>query len=179
MILPPFDIARGFFVELLPFSVEDVTSEYIKWLNDPEVVLFSNQRFKVHSEQSCLDYVSSFRATHNLFLKIVLKENSRMVGTMTAYNSVHHGTSDMGIMLGSRSVMGKGFGQDAWNTLQAWLFDVAAIRKVTGGAMRCNVAMVRIMERSGMKLEAVRPQQELLDGQPQDIVYFGKFRDPI
>jgi RimJ/RimL family protein N-acetyltransferase len=43
--------------------------------------------------------------------------------------------------------------------------------------MRCNAPMVKLMERSGMTLEAVRPQQELLDGVPQDMLYFGKFRD--
>jgi hypothetical protein len=35
-----------------------------------------------------------------------------------------------------------------------------------------------LMERSGMKIEATRIGQELLDGRPQDLVYFGKFCDP-
>jgi RimJ/RimL family protein N-acetyltransferase len=49
------------------------------------------------------------------------------------------------------------------------------LRKVTGGAMRANVAMVRIMEKSGMTLEAVRGAQELLEGKPQDLLYYAKF----
>jgi len=98
-----------------------------------------------------------------------------MVGTITAYVSMPHRTADMGIMIGDRSVWGKGVGQDAWAILLKWLLSHNGVRKVTGGTMRCNQGMVKIMERSGMMLESVRPKQELLNGIPVDLVYYGKF----
>lgn len=178
-MLPPLDAVAGRLVVLRPFLASDVTNVYVSWLNDPQVVRFSNQRFRQHSLSSCLDYVSSFHGTANRFLKILRQEDGRMVGTMTAYAALHHGTVDMGIMVGCLSAWGQGIGQDAWNTLLHWLLSAGGVRKVTGGAMRSNQAMVRIMERSGMTLEAVRPGQEVLDGVPQDLVYFGKFRDVL
>ena len=36
------------------------------------------------------------------------------------------------------------------------------MRKVTGGTLKCNIGMVKIMERSGMQLEVVRAQQEIV-----------------
>jgi ribosomal-protein-alanine N-acetyltransferase len=176
---PPIADLAGRIVALQPFLVADVTPEYVDWLNDPQVVRFSNQRFRQHSLSSCRDYVSSFNGTTNQFLKILRQIDGRMVGTMTAYAELHHGIVDMGIMVGCRSAWGCGIGQDAWNTMLGWLLNVGGVRKVTAGAMRCNLAMVRIMERSGMSLEAVRPGQEMLDGVPQDLVYFGKFRDAL
>lgn len=177
--LPPIDTLVGRVVVLEPFQITDVNPEYVGWLNDPQVVRFSNQRFRHHSLSSCRDYVGTFPGTPNCLLKIRRQEDGQMVGTMTAYAHVHHGTVDMGIMVGCRSAWGQGIGQDAWNTLLNWLLGLDNVRKVTGGAMRCNLAMVRIMERSGMTLEAVRPAQELLDGVPQDLVYFGRFRDAL
>lgn len=178
-MLPPIDTLTGHLVVLQPFQEADVTSEYVSWLNDPQVVRFSNQRFRQHSLASCREYVAAFHGSSNCFLKILRQEDGRMVGTMTAYTAAHHGTVDMGIMLGCRSAWGQGLGQDAWDTLLCWLLGMARVRKVTAGAMRCNLAMVRIMERSGMSLEAVRPSQELLDGEPQDLVYFGKLNDAL
>ena len=175
----PIEVLAGRRVTLQPFLAADVTPEYVGWLNDPQVVRFSNQRFRRHSLSSCRDYVASFGGSPNRFLKILRQEDGRMVGTMTAYAAVHHGTVDIGLIVGCRSTWGQGVGQDAWNTLLYWLLEIAGVRKVTGGAMRCNLAMVRIMERSGMTLEAVRPGQEMLDGIPQDLVYFGKFRDTV
>jgi [ribosomal protein S5]-alanine N-acetyltransferase len=174
--IPDFDVLSGEQVLLKPFCARDISSEYVDWLNDPEVVKYSNQRFTTHSIESCKAYLASFDGTPNRFIKIEQKDGGRFVGTMTVYVSVPHRTVDVGILIGRPSLWGKGVGQDSWNTLLRWLLDQPSVRKVTAGAMRCNRAMVKIMERSGMAMEAVRPQQELLDGVPQDLVYYGIFR---
>jgi len=161
---------------LQPFSEADISEEYLGWLGDPEVVRFSNQRFHTHTRQTALAYLRSFVGTNNLFLGIRLAESRRLIGTMTAYRSLHHLTADMGILIGDRSCWGKGVGLDAWHRLMDYLLVVCKMRKVTGGTLRCNVGMVRIMERSGMILEAVRAQQELVDQVPQDVLHFAKFR---
>lgn len=168
---------RGSKVLLRPFFLEDITDRYIGWLNDPMVARFSNQRFLTHDRASCLRYLDSFSGTDNLFLSVCHLDTDQAIGTMTAYVSSHHGTADVGIMIGDTSVWGGGYGQDAWNTLVNWLLAQASIRKLTAGALACNMAMIGIMERSGMQLEAVRKSQEIVEGVPQDILYFTRFRD--
>ena len=155
----------------------DITCEYVGWLNDPDVVKYSNQRFFQHTPASCEKYLAGFAGTDNLFLKIEQKVDGIFLGTMTAYVSKPHQTVDIGIMVGRRAVWGGGIGQDAWNTLVSWFLRQGSIRKVTAGTMQSNGAMIKIIERSGLLLEAVRPKQELLNGLPQDILYYGKFRD--
>jgi RimJ/RimL family protein N-acetyltransferase len=83
----------------------------------------------------------------------------------------------MGILIGERSSWGKGLGGDAWFSLLNGLLSLRQIRKVTAGAMGCNQSMIRVIQKSGMQLEAIRPKQELLDGEPQDILYFAKFNE--
>ena len=170
-----FSCLLGEKTALSQFTANDITSEYLSWLNDPEVVKYSNQRFRTHTLATCMDYFTSFASTENLFIKVERKTDGLFVGTMTAYYNSAHRTVDIGIMLGRRTVWGSGLGQDAWRTLLAWLLAQDSVRKVTAGTMRCNRAMVRLMEHSGMTLEAVRPQQELLDGMPQDLLYYGVF----
>ena len=162
---------------LRPFKAGDISAAYLDWLADEEVVRFSNQRFHKHTRESTLAYVNSFVGSDNLFLGILLAEDQRLVGTITAYRSVPHQTADMGIMVGDRSCWGKGIGLDAWSTLMHYLLYKCELRKVTGGTLRCNVGMVRIMERSGMQLEALRAKQELVDQVAQDVIYYAKFRD--
>jgi RimJ/RimL family protein N-acetyltransferase len=41
--------------------------------------------------------------------------------------------------------------------------------------MACNVAMINVMQKCGMTLEATQKDQELLDDVPFDILYFAKF----
>ena len=164
-------------VVLRPFLQGDISPDYVSWLNDPQVVRYSNQRFVTHTQASCRAYLESFAGTPNLFLSVRMRADDRAVGTMTAYRSLRHGTVDMGILIGHGAARGIGVGQEVWNLLLGWLVDQPDIRKVTAGAMRSNVAMIRIMQRSGMSHEATRAKQELLDGVPEDLLYFAKFPD--
>lgn len=173
----PFAGLRGERVALQLFGPEDVTDEYVAWLNDPEVTRFSNQRFRTHTRGSCEAYLASFVGTENLFVSIRDAATGDAIGTMTAYPNPQHGTCDVGIMIGARPYWGGGYGQEAWNLLTGWLLGQGGVRKLTAGCLALNGGMVRLMERSGMTREAVRVAQEIVDGKPQDIVLYARFAD--
>ena len=165
-------LLQGQHVTLEPFTADSITPDYVDWLNDHELMKFSNQRFRRHSADSCRAYVASFAGSGNLFLAI--RHQGRLVGTMSVYRSAAHGTADIGLMIG-RGGGGRGWGRDAWATMLAYLL-ARGTRKVTGGTLRCNAAMVRIMQACGMQADGVRTAQELVDGQPQDVLYFASFQ---
>ena len=169
----PLDGSR---VSIRLFTENNITDDYLNWLNDPAVVKYSNQRFTQHTHQTSLDYLQTFVNSEHLFLTVYLKEREMYVGTMSVYISTAHETADIGIMIGDRTCWGDGIGGDAWNTILTWLLDVVAIRKATGGCLRDNKGMAKIMINSLMQTDGVSIEQELVDGQPQDIMYFAKFR---
>lgn len=164
-------------VILCPFRSADVTEAYIGWLNDPEVTRYSNQRFRAHDRASCEAYLASFDGGDNLFVSIRDRASGAAIGTMTAYRNPHHGTCDVGIMIGERAKWGGGYGQEAWNLLVSWLLVEGGVRKLTAGCLAPNRGMVKLMERSGMHREAVRERQEIVDGKPEDIVLYARFAD--
>lgn len=164
----------GAAVELRSFVLENLTESYLGWLRDPHLMRFSNQRFRTHTMESCRAYLASFSSTDNLFIAIY--HEGYFIGTMTAYRSTVHGTADIGMLIGA-GMQGKGLGKDAWATLMAHLL-ATGTRKVTGGTLRCNAAMVRIMQGCGMKADGVRVGQELIDGVAHDILHFAKFSQP-
>ena len=168
-------ILHGDKVTLQRFTELDINSAYLRWLNDSRVVRFSNQRFRKHDNASSLAYLYSFSGTDNIFVLARKKDTGQPLGTLTVYIATPHGTADIGIMIGEASAWGQGIGQDAWNTLIEWVAKQPGIRKITAGALAGNLGMVRIMSRSGMQLEAVRRAQEIVEGQPQDILYYARF----
>ncbi|AVR94301.1 GNAT family N-acetyltransferase [Pseudoduganella armeniaca] len=165
-------LLQGQHVTLQPFTAADIGPDYVGWLNDRELMKYSSQRFRTHSVETCRAYVASFAGSGNLFLAI--RHEGRLVGTMSVYRSAVHGTADIGLMIGSG---GRGLGRDAWATMLDYLL-AQGTRKVTGGTLRCNLAMVKIMQACGMQPDGVRVGQELVDGQPQDILYFARFNSP-
>lgn len=160
-----------------PFRPTDITPEYLGWLNDPVVTRFSNQRFRRHDRASAEAFLAGFAGQPSRFLSVRLLADNRAIGTMTAHISPHHGTADMGILLGARDVWGRGYGLECWSLLMGWLIGEAGIRKVTAGTTSVNHGMIQIMERSGMQHEATRRAQELIEGAPVDILYYARFGD--
>lgn len=165
-------------LRLRPFQAGDITTTYLGWLSDPAVTRFSNQRFRTHTAESSAAYLASFAGTPNSFLLIEQKSDGQPIGTATVYRSPQHGTADIGLMVGDRQCWGQGYGREAWQAVLEGLLQEPGIRKVTGGTARPNQAMVRIMEQSGMELEAVRARQELIEGQPVDLLYYARFAEP-
>lgn len=168
-------LLQGKKVELRPFATADITPAYIGWLNDARVTRFSNQRFRRHDQASSEAYLATFAGSDNLFISIRDRADGHAIGTMTVYFAPHHGTADVGILIGERTIWGRGYGQDAWNTVVDWLSCHEAIRKVTAGTLANNQGMITLMERSGMILEATRKAQEIVAGCPVDILYYAKF----
>jgi RimJ/RimL family protein N-acetyltransferase len=138
-------------------------------------VRFTNQRFKQHSEASCLAYLESFKDTSNRFFAIEDINSGELMGTLTMFIHLQHQTADVGILIGESGLWGKGYGQEAFALAVDALFGSGKIRKVTAGTMSCNVMMIKIMQKCGMTLEATQKDQELVDGEPFDILYFAKF----
>jgi RimJ/RimL family protein N-acetyltransferase len=164
-------------IALRPFAEDDITDSYLGWLNDPRVTRFSNQRFRAHDRASSLAYLATFDASPNLFLSVRRRDDDAAVGTMTAYRAVPHGTVDIGIMIGDPTSWGRGWGQDAWNTLVGALLADMSVRKLTAGCAALNQGMIHLMERSGFALEATRKAQELIGGKPVDILLYARFSD--
>jgi [ribosomal protein S5]-alanine N-acetyltransferase len=164
-------------LRLRPFSASDIKFDYIAWLNDSNVVRYSNQRFRHHTEHSCRQYLASFIGSNNQFLAIVEKSTVSVIGTLTIYRSLPHQTADIGIMIGAPSAWGNGYGLEAFSIAINTLLQNPDIRKITAGAQAANKGMIKVMERAGLHLEATRYGQEILDGEPVDIVYYSKFRD--
>jgi RimJ/RimL family protein N-acetyltransferase len=175
--LPPMPVLRGRSVVLRPFTAEDIDATYLGWLSDPHVTRFSNQRFVRHSRASCQRYLAGFAGSPNLFVSVRLPgpEGERRVGTLTAYRNPHHGTADIGILIGERAAWGQGVGLDAFRTLADWLAGNPGLHKLTAGTLACNHGMIRVAQRAGFTLEAVRRAQEQVEGRRVDMHLFARF----
>ena len=164
---------------LRPFEPTDIDERYLGWLQDPEVTRYSNQRFKQHTLESCTAYQRSFNGSGNTFLLLEHRADQVPIGTMTIYRAINHGTADIGLLLGNRNYWRQGLGLEAWSAVLEALLQEPKIRKVTGGTAEPNSGMVKIMEKSGMCLEAVKQRQELIDGQEVDLLYYARFAQEL
>jgi RimJ/RimL family protein N-acetyltransferase len=164
-------------LRIVTFSAEHLTSRYVGWLNDPDVVRFSQQRLRKHTLESCRDYWRSFEGSPNYFWAIVARDPELgHIGNMNAYVDTADQVADVGILIGERSAARKGHATEAWTAVCAYLF-AKGIRKVTCGTLAVNIPMMDLARRVGMKEDGRRVRQVLLNGSEVDVVYWALFRD--
>lgn len=160
---------------ICPFDTYHLTQNYVDWLNDKEVVRFSEQRHKTHTLESCLAYWQSLKNSPSLFWAIETKAKVH-IGNITAHFDIANGSADIGILIGNKSCWGKGYGQEAFSTVCEFLLEHASIRKVTAGTMAWNVGMRKVMAKSGMIEDGIRKRHFLLCEEEVDLIFSAKYK---
>ena len=162
---------------LEPFTEHHLTDRYVSWLQDAEVVRYSEQRHRGHDLESCRAYMQSFTGTPHYFVAVVAKDiNLGHIGNINAYVDENNGVADVGILLGDKRSWGQGYGTEAWEAVCRYLLLELNLRKVTAGTSATNAGMLGIMRRTGMVNDGKRERQLLMSGQEVDLVYAALFR---
>jgi len=164
-------------LRLVPFSEKHLVERYVSWLNDPDVVNYSEQRHKHHTIESCREFWLSFEGTPHYYWAIEETETGRHIGNIDAHIDLPNKVADVAIMIGEKEIWGKGYGSEAWNSVLDHLLGVAGMRKVTAGTMATNQGMLGIMRKAGMTEEGRRRKNHLQDGNEVDLILVARFAD--
>ena len=166
--LPALESKR---LRIVPFIEEFLSLRYVGWLNDKNVVRYSEQRHRTHTLDTCMEYYRSFDASPHYFGAIILKGcPDEHIGNVTVLIDAPNQVADLAIMIGETKYWGQHIGSEAWSLLVTELLTKQRIRKIIAGTMAINAGMVAIMKRNGMREEARRRGQFLWEGQEVDMV---------
>ena len=159
------------------FRDELLTERYVGWLNDPEVVRYSEQRHRSHTLESCASYLEWMRASDGLFLSIeVLDGVPCHIGNISVAIDAPNRAADLSIMIGDKRVWGRGYASLAWSAVINYLLYDVGMRRVTAATMEVNEPMIRLIIRSGMQIDSVRPRHFLWEDQEIGFVAASRFQ---
>lgn len=163
---------------LEPFSEKHLTKVYVGWLNDLEVVRFSEQRHRKHTLESCRKYIDSYIGTQNRIWAIcVLNDELLHIGNITAHVNTDNNIADVGILIGAKEVWGKGYGTESFVAVLNYLIENLGIRKVSAGALSTNTRMLKVMEKSRMVDDGRRSKHYIWEGQKVDMIHMAIFNE--
>lgn len=163
---------------MTPFCERHLTARYVAWLNDRELMRYSEQRHKSHTLASCRAYWRSFADTPNYFWAIEEMANDLgHIGNINAYVNQINGLADLGILIGLPQARGQGYGQEAWAGVCSFLLQEVGLRKITAGILALNRPMLKLARKVGMVEDGVRRRHYLCDGIEVDIIHLALFRE--
>lgn len=141
----------------------------VSWLNDKDLMKYSEQRRQSHSHDSQRRYLKRIVARDDRFWGIYV--DNALVGTVSASMDWPNKRANLGILRGARR--GEGIGAFAWLAATTMLFNQHGIRKIEAGMMAANEPMVKTCLRSGMAEEARIKEHYEWNGQRMDMVLMG------
>jgi len=165
---------------LKAFSDDLLSERYVGWLNDADVVRYSEQRHQEHSVGTCRHFIQSFKSGPNhLWAIIEMVKGLGHIGNINTAVDAANKVADIAILIGEKQAWSTGLGFEAWTAVVDHLLGAGGMRKVTAGCMADNKGMLAVMEKSGMTEEGRRVGNFLLDGKPVDLVMVAKSGVPV
>lgn len=174
---PVIHTSKGLSVRLVDFVDRHLTPKYVSWLNNPEVVRYSEQRHIDHSIESCKQYVEGVKSRGDRIWAVEVWRSEKWdhVGNVGLTIDKYNRTGDLAIMIGEKSVWGHGVGLAAWTLALRMCFSDICLRIVTAGTMAVNKPMRRLFEKSGMVHCGTIPQRFIWEGQFVDMILVSAF----
>lgn len=158
------------------FERKHISDIYLSWLNDAEIVKYSELRHSKHDFNTAVEYLNSMNNSSNEFLAMIQKKSHKHIGNISIYNDYNNYISEISLLIGERLIWGNGFGYEAWDAAIQYVFS-KKIRKIYAGAMKSNKAMLGIIHKSGMHIESILKKHFLLEGMEEDMIKAVLYRD--
>ncbi len=154
---------------------EDVSAEYVAWLNDPRVNRFLETRHEAQTLAGCRAFVAKVAAdpASHLF-GMFLKTDGRHLGNIKLgpVNAVH-ASAQVSLFIGDPACWGQGLATEAVRGITAWGFRELGLAKIAAGCYDANLGSLRAFLKVGYQIEGYFREQAMLDGQRVGVFRIG------
>ncbi len=161
---------------LNPLNEEQVSSDYIRWMQDPQVLRYLTGRDKGYSRAELKRYVARMRKSPNDYLfGIFLKKKYQHIGNIKIGNvNALHKFADLGLIIGCKEEWGKGYATEAIALATQYAFQALRLNKLTAGMIVDNVGSYQAFIKAGYRKVGHLTRHVLFKGRYVDTVLVEK-----
>lgn len=160
-------------IYLRELSENDVSEDYVEWMNDYEIVKYTESRFSKHTLESIKSFVNRcFQSDYDILYGIFLTDSDVHIGNIKLGN-IHpvYKHADIGIIIGRRECWGKGHATEAIRFVTDYGFSTLDLHKIYAGAYAHNVGSIKAFQKAGFKIAYTKKDEVILNGKYEDCIY--------
>ncbi len=155
-------------------SGKDVKPAYVEWLNDKEVVQFTEQRFYHTSVSDVISFVDNIAANSTELMYAIFIDEQHIGNIKLGAINNWHKTAALSYLIGAKDHWGKGIASRAISKMTEIGFSVLGLNKITAGVYANNTASARVLEKNNFELEGIRKSQFIFENERIDALLYGK-----
>lgn len=163
-------------ISLRSLSVEGNHSDYVSWLNDPQINRTLETR-ENKSEADIRDFIKVSNQNPSVLL-LGIFAGEKHIGNIKADIIHSHKTAGIGLLLGDKNFHGQGIGSKVIQAFSDFIFSEYGIYKINAGIYETNIPSVRAFEKAGYKTEYIKRLHVInADGRREDVIMMVKYED--
>lgn len=162
-------------IELKPLREVDVSDKYVSWLNNPDIVKYTEARFLTHTLQGTKNFVQRCNLSDSILLLGIFYEGKH-IGNIKSDINIPHKTAGIGLIIGEKLLHGIGIGGTVINVMCSYLFSTREIYKINAGAYVSNTASIKAFQKVGFKVEYTKYKHvKNVFGEREDIIMMVRY----
>ena len=159
--------------DLKVLSPEDVSEEYVGWMNDYEVVRYTEQRFYTHTAEGVKKFVSDKLTSKTDFLFGMYYDNAHIGNIKLGPIDVFHGAADVSFIIGDKDFWGKGLAVEAIQRVIQFSFNDLKLKRLTAGYYIVNAGSKKVLEKCGFETEGAQQGRFLFENVRMAHIFVG------
>lgn len=151
-------------INLVKFTKEHITDEYIGWLNDQEITRYMETgRFPISKDDIVIP-----DGRNNI--RFAIFTNDLYIGTISIHKIEWVSRrAEIGYMIGNKEFWGCGVATEAIKLITDYGINRLGLNKIIAGTVEGNIGSEKVLEKNGYKKYAVEPQEYFLNGKFLDL----------
>ena len=154
----------------------DISKKYQNWMNDLEVIDFTEQKYKKHSLKDIKNFVNEKNKSKNEFLYGIFVKNTASIhigNIKLGPVNWRHKFSDISYFIGEKNYWGQGYTTEAIKEIIK-IAKRKKIKKLKAGTNEKNIGSIKVLIKNGFKLEGKLKSEILYRGKRYAAHLFGK-----
>ena len=152
-------------IHLRTIVVEDVSENYVNWLNDYEVTKYTEQKYFKHTLESVANFVNQKYHSNNDLLFGIFLENSHIGNIKLGNINLHHMSSEISYFIGNKNFWGKGIASKCVRCVVEYAIKELDLKKINAGYYEGNEGSAKVLEKCGFVVEGIRHSNQIFNGE--------------
>ena len=160
-------------VSLIELVEENYPTNYLSWLNDPEVTKYNHWGLFPYTSLTRDQYIQELKKSNKAIVWACLVEGIH-IGNFTLQNINYiYRSAEFAVVMGEKEYWNKGYCTEAAKLLFAHGFNRLNLHRIWTGTAATNIGMRKVAEKLGMINEGIFIDAMFLNGEYVNIYEFG------
>ena len=130
----------------------DYSQSYLNWFSDPDVVRFSENRKKVHSKESQIEYIKSFENKKTKFLYGIFFKTIHIGNIEINPINFRFKHANISYMIGEKKFWGKGIATYSITYISKIAKSQFKLKKLYAGCASGNIPSIKVLKKNDFVL---------------------------